>query len=377
MKAEKILSALLCLMALFMVHTAAYADFTVGKDLDPAQITDFYCVIDESTYPPTFLRYHYYTADGKWYLYHETRMGEDWPLNEEDIVHSGTVSLTDEDKAALFVCLNGGTVRATDGDELTDGDDGPWCCLYRTDNPENPQEYRFASPAQRSAFESLCAGLAQNHVMARFFFTRGGYAMPQTYEVFMKQGRYFIQENGGSVHPLDADLVDELLRIIDQCDVESWDGFDESDPYVLDGEDFSLSVTFADGMNVSAYGSNAFPEHYRTFCAMTDAIFSRNRTRYLAGAYRHEESGGSLTLTLHEDGTYVLCDAASDQDLSAGTWEAFMGVIYMTDRQDEDAVYQFGVDDDTLIFLWSDSTPLPDTVVPYGSQFVLIEQIVE
>ena len=61
---------------------------------------------------------------------------------------------------------------------------------------------------------------------------------------------------------LDPRLIAELQEVIQSYGLESWDGFHESDPYVLDGEGFWLEITLTDGTRVLARGDNAFPEHY-------------------------------------------------------------------------------------------------------------------
>ena len=52
------------------------------------------------------------------------------------------------------------------------------------------------------------------------------------------------------------------MEAIDTCDVASWDGFNESDYDVLDGENFRLEIGFSDGTSVLARGDNAFPDNY-------------------------------------------------------------------------------------------------------------------
>ena len=64
-------------------------------------------------------------------------------------------------------------------------------------------------------------------------------------------------------------LTDEeyaaLCGKFQELGVGSWDGFNESDPDVMDGWDFSLEIELADGTAITAHGSNASPEGYHDF----------------------------------------------------------------------------------------------------------------
>jgi hypothetical protein len=68
--------------------------------------------------------------------------------------------------------------------------------------------------------------------------------------------------SGESEQPVSTDTVESLMDVIETYDIASWDGFDESAKYVLDGEGFSLEIQFTDGTSISARGDNRFPERY-------------------------------------------------------------------------------------------------------------------
>ena len=57
-------------------------------------------------------------------------------------------------------------------------------------------------------------------------------------------------------------LLQPLMDVMVRWDVGAWNGFAEVDATALDGEGFSLNVTFADGTVLTAHGSNAWPENY-------------------------------------------------------------------------------------------------------------------
>ncbi|MBQ4616603.1 MAG: hypothetical protein IJB29_07875 [Mailhella sp.] len=65
---------------------------------------------------------------------------------------------------------------------------------------------------------------------------------------------------------LDAAQLAELEALLEKNGVGSWDGFKGRPRMdVLDGEGFSLSLTFRDGTQITANGENKFPADYRSF----------------------------------------------------------------------------------------------------------------
>ncbi len=61
------------------------------------------------------------------------------------------------------------------------------------------------------------------------------------------------------------ELYDEICGLLRDNDVTAWDGFNKTDPDVLDGGGFSFSMALEDGSVVSASGSNAYPGGYGNF----------------------------------------------------------------------------------------------------------------
>ena len=130
----------------------------VGKDIAMEDIPEFYWTYATSTFPPEYQRYYFHTEDGKYWFYHETREGERFPLQEEDITVSGTLELTEEEWNTFFDYLNNGTVRSRE--ENTDsGDSGPWTYLYWKNDKGDIQQFSFESYAKESSFEDFCKEL--------------------------------------------------------------------------------------------------------------------------------------------------------------------------------------------------------------------------
>ncbi len=353
---------------------SANADYTAGKEIAIEDISEFYYTIDASIYPPMYVRYQFSLKDGKKWFFHESRQGREWPQTEEDIVASGTVEVTEEEWAEFFNCLRGGTVQAR-SDELTDGDEGPWMYLYWTGDEGIFQEFRFASLAERIAFEELCSRLAQNHILTRFYFSRGGYMRPQSYEILLRGGCYYLQEDEDELRLFDPELAMELQQVITNYHLESWNGFYKNNPDILDGEGFGLAMAFADGTTVNASGENAFPDHYDEATEALEEIFQKEKRSRLAGTYRYEGEGfgGDFDITLNADGSYTFCEGPLSSYEGGGSWNVYYNAVYMTEENGAELQFTFGVEENALIYLEMGSDAFPCVKVEDEGRFVRLE----
>lgn len=102
-----------------------------------------------------------------------------------------------------------------------------------------------------------------------------------SYSVTEEDGKhYFVYES--MLHPdygeltkeVDDAFLDQVTKLYKECHLATWDGYDETNEYVLDGDGFSLSISFRDGQSLQAYGSNSEPDGYRDFCEKMQALFS-------------------------------------------------------------------------------------------------------
>ncbi len=349
------------------------AEMTAGTDITPEDVTDFYYTCSASTDPPFYLRYRFCVEDGKRLFYHEIREGGGWPQTEENITLSGTVELTETDWAAFFACIRGGKV-STRSDELQDGDSGPWMYLYWTGDKGQYQEFSFASLGKRLEFEELCSRLAQNHILTRFTVSRGGFMIPQSFEITLQNGSYIIRENEDAPRSMDPGLMTELQDAIRTYGIEAWNGFHESNPNVLDGEGFWLELSFADGASVYASGDNAFPDSYSDAMSCIDGILDREKMTWLAGTYRYEGEGfgGDFSITLNADGTYTFCEGPLSSYLGMGTWNTWYNAVYMTENEETgfELEFMFGIEDGSLIYIAMGSDEFPYVRVSDGERFV-------
>ena len=90
-----------------------------------------------------------------------------------------------------------------------------------------------------------------------------------TYDLDYKDGKYIasikpdgIPDSEAREISVDKDFVKKIESILSKYDVGGWDGFRESDKYVLDGDSFSLSVYFVDKTSISASGYMRWPKNY-------------------------------------------------------------------------------------------------------------------
>ena len=70
-----------------------------------------------------------------------------------------------------------------------------------------------------------------------------------TYKVIIKP--YLIAEEDALEKEVDESFRDKLKEILVKYEVAKWDGFDKSDPNVLDGNDFSFGAWFKDNTSIS------------------------------------------------------------------------------------------------------------------------------
>ena len=153
------------LLMVFAIPACA-ADLTVGREIAPEDVTDFYDTQDASFVPLWYQRYRFYRNNGTPFFFHETREGDSWPLTERDITASGDEEISEEAWQTFLSLIQDGTA-AERKDELLDGDPGPWTYIYVSGGEEEGREFRFASPDKRAQFEAFCRELAGERMRIR------------------------------------------------------------------------------------------------------------------------------------------------------------------------------------------------------------------
>ena len=75
-----------------------------------------------------------------------------------------------------------------------------------------------------------------------------------------------------SVEQMVGEQVTDILRAHDAL---SWNGFEKSNPLVMDGSSFILSIAFDDGTEISARGTNSRPKGLPDAMREIQSLFDR------------------------------------------------------------------------------------------------------
>ena len=112
-----------------------------------------------------------------------------------------------------------------------------------------------------------------------FYYSYAGSVGGDSYSYRAEKGEegvvftYETQTYGEMSCGVPEDMLKQLNDIYLDMNLARWDGFDKSNTDVLDGDGFYMSCSFEDGGEMSASGSNAYPEGYSEFCDRIDGIF--------------------------------------------------------------------------------------------------------
>ena len=109
--------------------------------------------------------------------------------------------------------------------------------------------------------------LAQDAVLESFLYETAGMAMgSETSFSIVREGDGFTvtQSSGGgqfvrTAH-VEPEIMVQMTDILRAHNALAWNGFARSDPHMLDGTTFTLSVAFDDGTTISAQGANNYPK---------------------------------------------------------------------------------------------------------------------
>ena len=103
-----------------------------------------------------------------------------------------------------------------------------------------------------------------------------------SYNIEYKDGEYKVSIKPNMVSDEDKKItvmtkkdVERIIEILNKYEVYKWDGFKKSDPYVLDGDSFNLSVRYNDDKSISASGYMMWPKNYREVQGELDSIFMK------------------------------------------------------------------------------------------------------
>ena len=100
------------------------------------------------------------------------------------------------------------------------------------------------------------------------------------YEINKKDGKYIatIKQYGKSDEEaqkveVSENKVKELESILNKYNVIKWNGFNQNDKNVLDGDSFSLSIHMEDDKDISASGYMKWPDNYKNVREELNSFF--------------------------------------------------------------------------------------------------------
>ena len=167
MMGKKAVSVMKSLLGVCMIFTlfGCRQQYTVGRNINKEDITDFYYTYENINFNARYQRYRFYVENGKKMFFHETRERKNQygPASEEDRTAYGTKELSEEGWNAFFDLINGGTVRKRE-ESTSAGGSGPWTYLYWKNDKSKIQQYEFESAEKKLAFEEFCVQLAESTV---------------------------------------------------------------------------------------------------------------------------------------------------------------------------------------------------------------------
>lgn len=231
---------------------------------------------------------------------------------------------------------------------------------------------------QLTAFSEGETAAEPERVLTRFELMRSTDLPSRCYEVFLLEDGYYLSTCEGAARRLDAETVRKLEEAVETFGVLSWDGFEGSNPYVLDGEDFRLEIAFSDGTAVHADGNNAFPARYFEAAGAMEALLNpapEDAFISVCGTYVYEGEGcgGDFTITLKEDGTYTFYEGYLSSYMGGGEWFQSGPQLWLTEQNGLDAEFVFLPVEDALIFAEEESDSFLYVRVPDGGRFIRTE----
>ena len=102
----------------------------------------------------------------------------------------------------------------------------------------------------------------------------------------------WMDDEEGIVVEVDSKDVDRILRILQDHDVSSWDGFSKSDKNVLDGDGFSFKVVTKNNQSIYADGYMKFPKYYFEVVSELKTIFNDICDKTFLPLFEHESLKG-------------------------------------------------------------------------------------
>ena len=211
--------------------------------------------------------------------------------------------------------------------------------------------------------------------LLRFRLYRNDFMMPENYEIYLLGDAYYLYINDDLPLRVAPQTADELVRMIDEYDIRDWDGFDETNPEVDDGEFFYFSAVLTDGTSIYAHGQNAFPATYDPAASMMEGMILRadgeTVEEDITGTYVYEGegAGGEFTITIGKDAACSFYEGPLSSCHGEGTWKKEGGVIILSEENGHDIINRFAAGNSVLVFIEKGSDNFPHVTLPDGGRF--------
>ena len=205
----------------------------------------------------------------------------------------------------------------------------------------------------------------------------GGEMKPQEHTLYLIEDQYYLYNGEGLPVKADVAAAEKLVRIMEEYDVFSWDGFvgEQTEFEILDGEVFSLDAAFSNGESVHASGDNVFPPNYSPafgtlFEVMENA--AGEEIKPIPGTYTYENEGfgGHFTITINADETYTFYEGPLSSYAGGGEWLQEGVMLILIEENGLSLFNNFVIGEDVLIFAEADSDNFPHITVPDAGKFI-------
>jgi hypothetical protein len=73
---------------------------------------------------------------------------------------------------------------------------------------------------------------------------------------------------------IDKNTIKKIENVLNKYDVIKWNGFNQNDKNVLDGNSFSVNIKYNDNKTIEAHGYMMYPKNYRDVLKEIKEIFN-------------------------------------------------------------------------------------------------------
>ena len=226
--------------------------------------------------------------------------------------------------------------------------------------------------------EQLNVNLTTDRKLASLRLSRSPMTMSRVYEIYLAGDKYTLYIDNTMMFEPDPQTVPMLTQIIDERNLFTWDGFDDSDPYILDGESFSFRAVFTNGDCIRATGNNAFPKDYYPSTTDMEMLLENAATGNpipFSGTYVLEEetNGNSFMIKLFEGGSYSVCESGENCP-GSGEWYQEGHILTLLEESRPILWNNFIIGNGELIFVETESDNFPYSPLKDMAKLILQEK---